>query len=259
LLARWANEEFSRQRRCKRTSPEKALQVSCILVSHDKPEWCSEALSSVASQSHLDWECLVVDSGVLFDDGYFSPFLQEKRFHFIRSTETHELRRTKAMAPWCFNQCFREGRVNGDLVVYLCDDDLYYPNAFKTFVEFASRNPQAMAIYGSQDLVVIREDGSRINAGERRASSMGGRCCRGRILDTQVDYAQMAHRRSILKSIKGFDCLEWWPEGKETEGHADGIFMERIGAVTPFYPIDVKVSQNRRTPKSLNCPTEKWR
>jgi hypothetical protein len=67
----------------------------------------------------------------------------------------------------------------------------------------------------------------------------------------------MAHRRSILRSIKGFDCLEWWPEGKETEGHADGIFMERIGAVTPFYPIDVKVSQNRRTPKSLNCPSEK--
>jgi hypothetical protein len=31
--------------------------------------------------------------------------------------------------------------------------------------------------------------------------------------------------------------------------------MERIGAVTPFHPIDIKVSQNRRTPKSTYLPS----
>src|SRR5207244_112763 len=36
--------------------------------------------------------------------------------------------------------------------------------------------------------------------------------------------------------------------------HADGIVMERIGEHTPIYPIDVKVSQNRRTLQSTYAP-----
>lgn len=196
-----------------------------------------------------------MDSGVLFDAGYFSPFKNESRFKFIRSTETNEMRQTKAMAPWCYNECFRRGIVNGELVVYLCDDDLYYANAFETFVDYARANPHVAAMYASQDLAVIKADGHRAITGERRALALGGRCCKGRVLDSQVDYAQMAHKRSVLKMIKGNERQEWWPEGKDTEGHADGIFMEKIGSVAPFYPIDIKVSQNRRTPKSLNCPS----
>jgi hypothetical protein len=214
-----------------------------------------EALNSVLAQTYLQWECLVVDSGVLFDAGYFKPYMSESRFRVIRSTETDEMRRTKAMAPWCYNECFRQGIVNGDLVVYLCDDDLYYANAFQTFVDYANANPHVAAMYASQDHAVIYDDGTLAITGERRALAMGGSCCKGRILDCHVDYAQMCHRRSVLYGIKGNETREWWPEGKGTEGHADGIFMERIGAVTPFYPIDIKVSQNRRTPKSLNCPS----
>jgi hypothetical protein len=47
---------------------------------------------------------------------------------------------------------------------------------------------------------------------------------------------------------------EYWPEDKATESHADGLFMERIGAQVPIYPIDIKVSQNRRTPRSTYVP-----
>src|SRR5580704_3766070 len=97
--------------------------VSCLFVSHNKPEWCLEALRSVASQSYPHWECIVVDSGELYDRGYFSPLENDSRFKLVRSTETTSMRKTKAMAPWCFNECFRSGIVNGELVVYLCDDD----------------------------------------------------------------------------------------------------------------------------------------
>lgn len=231
------------------------MRVSCLLVSHDKPEWCRESLDSVAAQSHSEWECLVVDSGELFDAGYFEPYLNEPRFTFIRSPETPEQRRTTAMAPWCFNECFRRGLVSGDLVVYLCDDDIFYPNAFHTFASFAANRPEVVAMYASQDLVVIHPDGRRTSAGERRALAFGGRCCKGRLMDCQVDYAQMAHRPGVLAHIKGNERGAWWPEGKATEAHADGIIMEKIGGVTPFYPIDVKVSQNRRTPKSTYAPS----
>src|SRR5262249_27399445 len=62
-----------------------------------------------------------------------------------------------------------------------------------------------------------------------------------------VDYLQFCHKADILKL---FPDDEYWPEAKETEEHADGLFMERVGERVPIHPIDVKVSQNRRTARS---------
>lgn len=232
------------------------MLVSCLLVSHNKPHLCHEAIQSVINQTHQEWECFVVDSGVLYDQGYFNSFSwsADERLIFVRSTETEETRRTKAMAPWCFNECFRSGMVRGELIVYLCDDDLLYPNAFQTFTSFAESRPDAMAFYASQDVGVIYPNGWRAVVGERRAIGMAGKCCNGRTLDCQVDYGQMCHRLSLLNRLPGGD--EYWNEGKETESHADGVFMEKIGSVTPFYPIDIKVGQNRRTPTSTYGPSK---
>jgi hypothetical protein len=232
--------------------------VTCIVVSHDKPDLCHEAIQSLADQTHPEWQGLVIDSGVLHDHGYFDrfPWSRDTRLTFLRSGETPRIRRTRAMAPWCFNECFRRGLVRGDLVMYLCDDDLLYPNAFQTFVSYAEAHPDVLAMYASQDIGMIYPDGSRAVVGERRAAGLAGKCCRGRTLDCQVDYLQFCHRRAILQSFRGKD---YWPEGKSTEAHADGIFMDRCGSVAPVHPIDVKVSQNRRTPGSTYVPAREGR
>jgi hypothetical protein len=72
-------------------------------------------------------------------------------------------------------------------------------------------------------------------------------------MDCVVDYLQFCHKKSLLDIIGG---NEWWSESKDTESHADGIFMERCGRHVPIYPIDIKVSQNRRTPKSTYVPSK---
>lgn len=231
------------------------MLMTCILVSHNKPDLCHEAVQSVINQTHQDWECLLVDSGVLYDKGYFDSFYwsADERITFIRSTETDETRRTKAMAPWCFNECFRNNMVKGELVMYLCDDDILYPNAFQTFVSYAESRPEALAFYASQDIGIIYPNGWRAITGERRAIGIAGRCCGGRTMDCQVDYLQFCHRRSLLEKMPG---QEWWRENKDQhENHADGIFMDRCGDITPIHPIDVKVSQNRRTPSSTYVPS----
>jgi len=231
------------------------MLVSCICVCHDKPDLAHEAIQSIVDQTYADWQALIVDSGVLYDAGYYDRFgwRHDPRIHLIRSDETPELRKSKAMAPWCFNECFRRGLVAGDLVMYLCDDDILYPNAFATFAEYSRRHPEAKAMYASQDIGVILPNGRRTIVGERRATQVGGKCCGGRVMECQVDYLQFCHRREILRHF-GHD--EYWPEGKDTETHADGIFIERIGEHVPIYPIDVKVSQNRRTAQSLNDPID---
>jgi len=229
------------------------MRVSCLCVCHNKPELTHEAIGSIVRQTFPSWEAVIVDSGVLYDAGYYERFgwLTDPRIKLIRSPETAQTRRSRAMAPWCFNECFRRRLVTGDLVMYLCDDDVLYPRAFETFVSYCRRHPSAQAMYASQDLGVIYPNGWHAIVGERRSTQPGGRCCGGVHMDHNVDYLQLCHKADVLKR---FPDDEFWPEAKETEEHADGIFLERIGAHVPIHPIDVKVSQNRRTARSTYAP-----
>jgi spore maturation protein CgeD len=227
--------------------------IGILIVSHNKPGLLLEAVQSVLDQSLANWQGILIDSGILYDRGFFAgvPWAADPRLAIVRSPETPALRRQKAMAPWCFNECFRRGWVRGELVMYLCDDDILYPHAFQTFVEAFERNPAAMAMYASQDIGWIGSDGREEIVGERRARAPGGKCCNGRIMDCQVDYLQLCHRRSALAALP---AGEHWPEDKATQDHADGIFMERLGCFFEILPLDVKVGCNRRTPWSLNAP-----
>jgi glycosyltransferase involved in cell wall biosynthesis len=233
------------------------MLVSCICVCHNKPALTHEAIQSIVNQSYPHWEAVIVDSGVLYDTGYYQrfPWRHDPRIQLIRSHENDEIRRTRAMAPWCYNECLRQGLVSGDLIMYLCDDDLLYTNAFATFVSFSRQNPDAQAMYASQDVAVIYPNGWRAIVAERRATRPGGRFCNGRRMDCHVDYLQLCHKPEVLGLLSS---NEYWPESKDSESHADGIFMERIGEHAAIYPIDVKVSQNRRTPQSVNVPVRSF-
>ncbi len=175
--------------------------ISILIVSHNKPRLLPEAVASVLGQTFSEWQGILIDSGSLHDRGFFDEFAwsSDPRLRIMRSGETPALRRRKAMAPWCFNECFRRGWVQGELVMYLCDDDILYPEAFATFVEAFKKNSAAMAMYASQDIGWIGPDGRCEIVGERRACASGGKKCAGRIMDCQVDYLQLCHRRSALR------------------------------------------------------------
>jgi hypothetical protein len=228
--------------------------ITILIVSHNKPQLLSESVESVLGQTFLDWQGILIDSGVLYDQDYFAsvPWADDPRLQIVRSHETAQARRHKAMAPWCFNECFRRRWVKGELVMYLCDDDILYPNAFATFVAAFRKNPAAMAMYASQDVGWMRTDGRSEIVGERRALAPGGKCCNGRLMDCQVDYLQLCHRASALIALPD---TEYWPEDVATGHHADGLFMEKLGRLYEIHPIDIKVGQNRRTPWSVNLPT----
>ena len=227
--------------------------ITILIVSHDKPRLVPQAVASVLVQTHANWQAILIDSGRLYDRGFFEefPWANDRRLQIVRSGETRALRRERAMAPWCFNECFRRDLVRGELVMYLCDDDIFYPDAFATFVAAFRADPQAQAMFASQDIGWLGADGHTAIVGERRARAAGGKCCHGRIMDCQVDYLQLCHRRSLLKQ---FPTDEYWPEDKATEDHADGLFMEKLGQLCPILPLDVKIGQNRRTPWSFNIP-----
>jgi glycosyltransferase involved in cell wall biosynthesis len=225
--------------------------ISCILLSHDKPDHVGEAIDSLRAQTFRDWEAVVFDSGVLYDQGFFAALqaMKDPRFRLIRSWETEELRQTKTIASWCFNECFRKRLLNGSFVTYLCDDDLYYPNAFQAFHDYTQSHPEAKAMYASVDLTGVSAAKEKLLFRELLAEELKGSCCGGGTLDCQVDYLQLCHRADLFDQ---FPDGEFWPEDRAVILHADGVFLEKIGSRTPIYPVPVKIGENRKIPNSLN-------
>ncbi len=187
--------------------------------------------------------------------GGFFDYLKDPRIKVVPSGETPELAKTLNMASWCFNRMLASGQLTGELIMYLCDDDILYPEAFATFWNYYTghyRVPQAM--YASQDIGMVDAAGQYENP---RPADCGhgpaGKFCKGRRLDSRVDYLQFCHSRAILDKMKAkYRTAEFHREDRRHADHADGIFMEQIGALTTVYNINKLVSMNRRTASSVN-------
>ena len=231
--------------------------VSCILLSHDKADYVGEAINSLLAQTFPDWEAVVMDSGVLYDHGFFSRLtaMKDPRIRLVRSWETEEIRKTKTIASWCFNECFRKKLLNGQYVAYLCDDDLFYPNAFQAFYDYVQTHSDAKALYASVDMTGVSAEGEKLLFREMLAEEVRGSCCGGGPLDCYVDYLQLCHRIDLFNLFSGD---EFWPEDREVIQHADGIFLEKIGSRVPIYPVPVKIGENRKVPISLNTGGNAW-
>ena len=227
--------------------------LSVILTTHNKPRFAKEAVQSLLDQTHRNWQGVLVDSGVLLSQGFFE-YLSDERLKVVPSGETPDLARTTNMASWCFNRVLNSGQLTGELVMYLNDDDLLYPDAFATYWAFYqqhNREPQAM--YASQDVGLVDQSGKTRVIGHRVANRPAGRACNGRRLDCRVDYLQFCHTARILEQFRQtYRTTQYHSEDKSDSHHADGIFMEQIGALTKIYNIDKVLSMNRRTVQSAN-------
>lgn len=228
--------------------------ISVIILSHNKPDFVRQAIDSVLNQAFQDWEGWLVDSGVLLNQGYFD-YIKDPRLKITASGEDRTQSQNTLMAGWCFNNWLNSGALRGELILYLCDDDFFYPCAFETFWNYYIRNnhkPQAM--YASQNIGLAGRNGKTEIIGKRLADQPAGTFCNGRRLDCEVDYLQFCHSRKILDEFeKVYGTKRYHSEDKRDALHADGIFMEQIGALTTIYPITELVSCNRRTPNSVNC------
>ena len=208
------------------------MKFTIVLSSHRKQAFVAEAIDSVLQQTLTDWECVLFDSGVLFDRGRFSSLL-DPRFVVVRSDETPEMRWQKNMASWVYNECHRRGLIRGELVRYLCDDDLLHQQALEAAAQFFDDNPDALAAAGTVEHQW--GSGTRLTLDAPTRTGFRGR----------FDYLQLSVRRELLDRVE-------WPEGAEYRSHADAEFAERIGKLTPVVPFSAPMGKNRRTIQSLS-------
>jgi glycosyltransferase involved in cell wall biosynthesis len=222
--------------------------ITCLLTSHNKPKTIVESIDSLLKQKYTNWQCLLIDSGFLYDQGFYN--IKDKRIELIRSTETEDVRKKTIVPSWCWNKAINDGLVKGEFLVYLCDDDIFYPQAFKAYFDYWVEHPEVLAMYGHADMRGYRDNGADAFAPyELLADSVRGTCCGGGVMTCRVDGSQICHAVSLLERM---GTKEYWPENRTFIRTADGIFMDKIGAMTPFYPVNVKVSQNRKFSNSIN-------
>ncbi len=79
-----------------------------------------------------------------------------------------------------------------------------------------------------------------------------GAAARGPGLDCQVDYLQFCFTQRALARYRAVHGDEILSESRRDASHADGIFMDRMGALETVERVGYFVGMNRRTPHSLN-------
>ncbi len=204
--------------------------VTVVFASHNKPIHCRETIDSLVKQTFPRWKCVIYDSGILYDQGYFKGL--DSRVHAFRSEETEDMQKQFNMASWLFNR----HKFDTEWAMFLCDDDLLYEDAIKGFYEYASSHPDTEAMYGHAHF-----SGPGQPFAYSRANFLRGRCVNGMKLDCKIDGGQVCVKSKLMEKYK-------WREDKEAQGHADGLWLEEIGNEVPFEPVNVMVLHNRNIP-----------
>lgn len=223
--------------------------ITIILLSHNKPVLLKEAVQSVLGQTHQDWQCILFDSGDLFNTKGYFDFITDPRIEIHPSSELENDRETKNMPGWAFNEVLSSGWVKGDLVVYLCDDDILYRDALTRFDWAYNTKGKPDLMVMSEDVGAVLLDGTTKKIGYRGVSGIYGEAYRGKKLDCKVDYLQFCHSLKILNKLGTFRPHS---ENPKDRLHADGIFMEKLAKLCPVIPVAGIVGMNRRTKQSRN-------
>ena len=115
--------------------------VSIIVPCHNYGALLSEALESVLAQTHVDWECLVVDDGSTdltpAVAGHYAT--RDPRFRYLP--------RAHAGASAARNYGLRA--MQGDFVQFLDADDLLPPRKLEVQLAFLATHPGVDIVYGN--------------------------------------------------------------------------------------------------------------
>lgn len=233
------------------------MTVSIILTSHMKPT-LGEAIESVLAQTRQDFDCVVMDSGAWLGGEDERSVQMRSIYEGLRgrnvnlsvhlTDEPPDLRGSRCPVSWATNEAIRRGLVRGEYVCHFYDDDVYYPQFIERMAGYLDANPEAGAVWCSQDRLTLTRAGETQQHGHIAAD----RIAMPGSIDCRVDGAQVMYRRELLDVLGD----PWMDENPATCGHSDGLFLERLAFVSGgLHPLGETLLAHRNTPYSTYSPS----
>jgi glycosyltransferase involved in cell wall biosynthesis len=116
--------------------------VSVILPTYNRASLIEKTIQSVLSQSHSDFELIILDDGSTDCTADIVAKLSDRRIRFIR----HETN-----IGFTANWTYGVRSVRGEFISILGDDDLYKPNFLKNRMQAFKNYPELCAVTGAFD------------------------------------------------------------------------------------------------------------
>lgn len=222
-------------------------RISVFMPSYNKRGFGVEAVRSVFSQTFTDWELWILDNST--DDGKTRKVLkkyipmEDPRVHFEEIELSPQHRAQYYATAWLMNQYYP--KANGDIILYISDDDLFQPGLFKSVVDYFDEHQDRHALYFHLVRTRAYAPGQGTKWNEAFAFIWADRIRSVNCLDCQIDGGQIAYRKHVLDAIG----QPYFNQGNDLHAsHADGTHMEKIPrAGFDFYPLEVKGVIHRHT------------
>jgi Glycosyl transferase family 2 len=224
-----------------------APKVTIFTCSYNKPQYAPEAIASVLAQDEPGWEYFILENS---DDGgrtraAIAPLVRDPRIIYQEIDLLPEDRAGGYVTARLLNEYY--GKASGAVIFQLSDDDLLEPSCFSRCLAELAAHPEYSAVWFTMWRTVWDEARGRFRpAGSIPAVNAVGVGTGQYQADCRVDGGQVAHRRECLEQIDP----PWFPEGRGTAHHADGVFLQKLANRYPFYPVPDHLLTHRATPLS---------
>jgi len=165
--------------------------ISVVLPTRNRPAYLLEALATVASQSHLEMELVLVRDGGTPLDEAARELLATLEFPYtlVERDDPPEglaLARDRGIE-----------RARGDAIAFLDDDDLWERGHLKRLADTLDRDPEASVVYSDSRIVEVASGGERFLAVDFDLPLFGR--------DGFIPPSSFAARREVFEQFGLFD------------------------------------------------------
>jgi len=221
---------------------------SVFMPCYGKPAYAPEAIASVLAQDCGDFEFWILENS---DDGgatrsAIAPLLSDPRIIYEELALGEDERLPRAWTPAVLMNRYY-GKAAGDLIAYISDDDLWEPGLTGRVLAEFTAHPEYHAVWFTMWRTLWDgQQGRWRPAGSIPAVCDVGKGAGQEQADCRVDGGQVVHRRECLDEIP----QPWFPLGKATAHHNDGVFLQKLADRHPLHPIPDRLMTHRSTPQS---------
>lgn len=208
----------------------KEIKVSVILTSYNNPKYLMRAIKSVLAQTYENIELIIADDNSSDEEVYkiIRLYLDNPKVKYYNSQVAKENRLKTARYATQINTAVKYIST-GTHLLYLADDDYYYPQMIEKMVEFVERTNHDVCFCAQH----VRDVDDNIDGG-----GIDGRGVRW-FQEVLIRGADKLDHNQVMTSRKAYDQVGGWEDAAWCWAGADAAFFDRLQrAGYMFYPID---------------------